>query len=158
MVISVLFVSSSTNDETSCGGMPVALSSGKPRVASGASKRRKRKEASKNVQKLSTYFRPIEQALQSQTKVETLRCTECDTSRSKSELHGSTTACDHNVFGGFEGQSDLICEATIEDVTSGSVFSSSITKLSSDVELAILSSHSHMNEVLRNYADDEDCF
>jgi hypothetical protein len=90
-------------------------------------KRRKRREASKNVQKLSAYFAPIQPSLQSQGEVElesqTVQCTvctetfECDNGSTSSVLYDtcSTAASDHDAGDVFDCELDLeiVSEATI---------------------------------------------
>jgi hypothetical protein len=128
--------SSSENDEASCSGVPIAKSSDKLSLTSGASKRRKRREASKHVQKLSAYFRPIYSALQSKETVQTVQCTECEITRTSSDLHDtcSTAASDHSVGGGFdcplEVKIDIGSETAIEPASS--LLSSSTINLPSN--------------------------
>lgn len=101
-----MIFSSSTNDENACDGLPLPKTCAKFSSTSGASKRRKRREASKNVQKLSAYFQPIEPSLQSKTEVETVQCTEIGISHPRSELH-DTCSTDHNVGDGCDLQCEL---------------------------------------------------
>lgn len=163
----VLIVSSSNSThgdsfETSAE-LPNANSFAKLSFTSGAAKRRKKREAAKNVQKLSAYFRPIHSALLSQTAVqpETVQCTacECDISHTSSTLHGLISAAadsDQCVVGGLKHQLNLefVNKTTIETANSSFSGNAITTTDLPNVGMEVLSS-STTSEISQGAGDSD---